>query len=112
MHHLDDRDLLALLQIVLKNGNLMSLVDVYSNFKSYEEVEMGINWLQQTGKIIRNEYSFEITPLGVEWRTYLWKKLGLKGLYRYFFQSQQAYGSQQSFTDPFIPKKIDPKKKG
>lgn len=109
---LEDRDLLALVQIVIRNGNLMALVNDFSNFKGYEDVEKGILWLQHSGIIIRGKQGYEITQSGLKWRATLWKKLGLKGIYRYFYPARQAEGCWKSFNNPFIPKKFNHKKKG
>ncbi len=110
IHHLEDKDLLYLLQVVIKNGNLMNLVNESTNFYDYEIVEDGIAWLLQEGIILKMHDGYQITSFGETWRLSIWRKLGLRGIYRYLYPSNQTEGGWQSLDDPFLPKKFEYKK--
>ena len=109
---LDDNDLLNLLQVVLKNGNLFWLIDRFSRFRDYNDVDLGISWLLQKGIIIRVQNEYKITPLCVDWRLSLCRKMRLKGIYRYLYPSNRTKGRKLSFDDPFLPNKFKYLKKG
>lgn len=106
-HRLDDKDFLALLQILIKNGNLMQLVSQFSNFHEYRDVEKGISWLLSAGIIRETQEGYEITPSGVAWRASAWRKLGIKGIYRYISPSHQAKGIKKAGDDTFLPKRFN-----
>lgn len=90
----------------------MQLVNECSNFYNYEDVEKGMLWLLHTGIIREAPEGYEITPSGVKWREGIWRKLGIKGIYRYIYQSQQAKGIKIAEDDTFLPKKFNYTKGG
>lgn len=106
MHHLDDKDLLNLLQIILRNGNLFSLINPNSHFQYYEDVDRGIKLLIDKKILELSDQSYHITDYGFQWRIQVWRQFRIKGIYRYIIPHPSSLGLNTSFDDPFLPKKI------
>ena len=112
IHLFEDRDLLILLQVVIRNGNLFGLVNQSSRFHDFGDIEKGISCLVHKGIIVRTHNEYEITNYGSIWRYSVWQKLGIRGIYRYLCPSGQAEGPTLKLDDPFLPKNFNYLKKG
>lgn len=110
MHHLYDDilvypevKLIALLQLIRKNGNLMNLdsfdgtfsqvIEAFDALQRYDYVRLNKN-----GELL-------FTTRGEELYRYICRKLGLRGLYKYMMPNMTRRMPMKGIGELYIPKK-------
>lgn len=112
-HRLNDKDLLALLHKVIRNGDLFDLIDPLSGFQSYEDIDQGIITLRDDLNAIDLDGDrYVITEFGIIWQNMIWRRYRIKGIYRYIVAKPQSIGIQKDKDDPFLPKIKKSSRKG
>lgn len=110
MHHLYDDilvypevKLIALLQLIRQNGNLMNLDSLDGTFGQVIEA---FDALQKYDYVRLNEKGeLLFTAKGEELYRYICRKLGLRGLYKYMMPNITRRIPKKGIEEMYIPKK-------
>ena len=113
MHHLYDDilvypevKLIALLQLIRQNGNLMNLDSLYIRLISSYLFLEAFDALQKYDYVRLNEKGeLLFTAKGEELYRYICRKLGLRGLYKYMMPNITRRIPKKGIEEMYIPKK-------